>query len=85
MSLNMRRPTGARTNPFEKRNTKKWLVDVLKEAGYKLVVKMDNVGEWNELRDFSAVKGDSVIELDIAMKGEKPNWEWMIKEFESNV
>jgi len=65
-------------------DTQRELKSRLAEEGYKLVSYRKNVGQWNESRDFWARKGMREMMLDNAMKGDRPDWEYMWAEFQKS-
>lgn len=62
-------------------NTKKALVESLRERGASLQTVVVDKGEWNERRIFFVVgQHHPRREIGMAMKGEKPDWRRMIEE-----
>jgi hypothetical protein len=60
-------------------STKADLVWLLEGKGLTLTIERENVGAWNECRNFKV--GDVV--LDSAMKKDKPDWAYMIQQAEA--
>ena len=79
MNLNQRRLTGTRY-PADPKPTKADVVDVLADKGFELISEKENVGEWNESRNYYAVKGDSKLLLFTKMKNERMNWAEVLDE-----
>lgn len=77
MSNWSRRPISSPVNPFVPVNTRKVLVEFLREEGYTLKTAKSRVGEWNESRDYYAVKGDREVWLDSVSPGDRPDWQGM--------
>mgnify|MGYP006273499533 CR=1 FL=1 len=56
--------------------TKSELLEILKAKGLELTVERENVGAWNECRNFKV--GDFV--LDVVMKSDRPDWTYMVEQ-----
>lgn len=83
MSNYSRRPISSRpSGGILPCDTQRELKDRLAEDGYTLKSTKRNVGDWNESRDFYAVRGDRELYLDNASKGDRPDWQYMWDEFQ---
>jgi len=78
MNLSRSRYGRSRNNNPRLPGTKAELMDALQAKGLTLEIGRENVGQWNECRNFKV--GDRVI--DVVMKSGKPDWDAMIKEVE---
>jgi hypothetical protein len=74
-SLGLSRSRFGRYRNNDPVGTKATLVWLLEAKGLTLTIERENVGAWNECRNFKV--GDVV--LDSAMKKDKPDWDYMIK------
>lgn len=78
MNLNQRRPVSSPVRSLLPAN-RDTVVNVLTANGYELTTTRENVGEWNQCRNYVAVRGEESILLDVVMRGERPNWEGMLR------
>lgn len=84
MSMNQRRPTGARTNPYANM-TKSDVEHMVSQRGWRIVTERRNRGDWNECRDIVAVNETDDREriiMDTVMKGERIDWSDIGQHFE---
>ena len=74
MNLNKRRAASHNTDPlinFKKSD----VVSMLTEAGWELVKgPVVNKGEWNQFSDWTAVRGDKILQVARQRKGERLDW-----------
>ena len=57
--------------------SRKALVHFLMDEGYMFKTAKSRVGEWNESRDYYAVKGDREIWMGSVYPGDRPDWQGM--------
>lgn len=57
--------------------SRKALGHFLMDEGYTLKTAKSRVGEWNESRDYYAVKGDREIWMGSVYPGDRPDWQGM--------
>jgi hypothetical protein len=75
---NLSRSRFGRYTNHEPAGTKAMLMDVLARKKLELVIERENIGAWNECRNFKV--GGATI--DVVMKSGKPDWDYMIQEVE---
>lgn len=82
MNLNQRRPLSHRVQVLEPIRTKADLSEILAEQDWALERgDVINKGEWNERREWFAVKASSRLRIGVVLKGERANWAGMLEMF----